>query len=268
MMSLSMVLLVSIVSGLYTSLWGAFKDGPWEGFHAKTFPRSIFFSIGIAIFLYYGPSPVATQLRTLPLFHVFLVVMGFERMVTEVYKACFRNGDQAIFFIPQQMTIFGKNVENEAIRMGTGIVLFIAIFSIPLIERTISSLPLFIITGFLTGMFICSGGAYKDAPFEGFDPRKFFRSAIVLAAVSPLIYLLGPIKLGFLIYSFGGLERLLVEYYKSYVVHSVPGKFRPDLDRIEGRFTKNRHYLHYTAISIVLFLVYLYVLARLDAVSR
>mgnify|MGYP001765422361 CR=1 FL=1 len=35
------VLAMCALSGLYTSAWGAYKDGPWEGFRRHTFPRAI-----------------------------------------------------------------------------------------------------------------------------------------------------------------------------------------------------------------------------------
>lgn len=258
MHDLPLLLLVSSLSGLYTSAWGAYKDAPYEGFSALRFPRSILFSIGIAMFLFFGPLSIGDRFRSLPLFHVFLSIMGIERMVTEVYKACFRVSDQSRFLIPQRMTLLGKPVHSELLRMGTGVVLMAAIFLIPFLPQVVMTLPGFVVVGFLTGMFICSGGAYKDAPFEGFDPRKFFRSAIVLALASPLIYLLGPLELGFLIYTFGGLERLLVEYYKSYVMRSVPGKFRPELPRIEDWFWRSRPSLHIVAIGLFGLLAILY----------
>lgn len=46
---------VSIVSGLYTSLWGAFKDSPYEDFKPRTFPRSIYFHVVIFAVLYFVP---------------------------------------------------------------------------------------------------------------------------------------------------------------------------------------------------------------------
>jgi hypothetical protein len=242
---------ISALSGLYTSAWGAFKDGPYEGFRSQTFPRSIYFSLGIALFLCYGPAGVGGHFLKLHLFHVFLSVMGLERMLTEVHKACFRSNDQSMFMIPQRMTLLGRQVESDLLRVSTGVVLMGIIFIIPFLSITVSSLRGFILTGFLTGAFISAGGAYKDAPFEGFDPRKFFRSAIVLVIASPAIWLLGKVELGFLIYAFGGLERMLVEYYKSYVVRSVPGKFRPELPRIEDAFFRNRYKLHYVALGLM-----------------
>lgn len=259
MHNLPLLLLISGLSGLYTSAWGAYKDAPFEGFSALRFPRSILFSMGIAMFLYYGPMSIGDRFRSLPLFHVFLSIMGIERMVTEVYKACFRTSDQSRFLIPQRMTLLGKPVHSELLRVGTGVVLMAAIFLIPFLPQVVTTFSSFVVVGFLTGMFICSGGAYKDAPFEGFEPRKFFRSAIVLALTSPLIYLLRSLELGFLIYTYGGLERLLVEYYKSYLMRSVPGKFRPELPRIEDWFWKIRSILHVISIALFILLIALYI---------
>lgn len=258
MHSVPVVLLISALSGLYTSMWGAYKDGPYEGFSGTRFPRSVLFSVGIALWLCLAPLSMGDRFRSLPLFEVFLLVMGMERMVTEVYKACFRKSDQAKFLIPQQMTLLGRPVESDGLRFLTGVILMAAIFAIPFLPKVITELPAFVIVGFLTGLFICGGGAYKDAPFEGFDPRKFFRSAIVLALTSPIIYLLGPVELGFLIFTFGGLERLLVEYYKSYVMRSVPGKFRPELPRIEDWFFRSRQSLHLLALALFGLLLALY----------
>ena len=258
MNSIPVLLAISSLSGLYTSAWGAYKDAPYEGFCALRFTRSIWFGIGIAMFLCFGPLAIGDRFRSLPLFHVFLSIMGIERMVTEVYKACFRKSDQSRFLIPQRMTLLGRPVRSELLRVGTGVVLMAAILLIPFLPQRVMTLPGFVGVGYLTGLFICSGGAYKDAPFEGFDPRKFFRSAIVLALSSPFIYLLGPMELGFLIYTFGGLERLLVEYYKSFVVRSVPGKFRPDLQRIEDWFFRSRVVLHVVAIGLFGLLAVLY----------
>lgn len=268
MHTIPVILAVTALSGLYTSSWGAYKDGPWEGFHIQTFPRSVFFSIGIAIFLLIGPADISQRFQSLPLLHIFLLVMGIERMITEVYKACFRDSDQSIFAIPQRMAFFGKLVDSKFLRFITGLLLMSIIVTIPFLTLKVSSFLINTMVAFLTGMFICSGGAYKDAPFEGFSPRKFFRSAIVLAIMSPFIYLLGPVELGFLIYLFGGLERLLVEYYKSYIALSTPGKFRSDLPRLEGAFSRNRHYLHYLAICIMAFVLILYLFSLYSKLSN
>ena len=45
----------ALISGLYTSLWGAFKDSPYEGFKPGTFPRSVYFHVAIFLPLYFAP---------------------------------------------------------------------------------------------------------------------------------------------------------------------------------------------------------------------
>src|SRR5262245_2034745 len=113
---------VSILSGLYTSAWGAFKDAPYEGFNRRSFPRSIFFSIAIALVLAQGPLPAALHERFAELspFLIFFLVMGAERIITEIYKACFRDGDQSKFFIPQRLTFFGRHVRSDVTRWAAG----------------------------------------------------------------------------------------------------------------------------------------------------
>ena len=116
--------------------------------------------------------------------------------------------------------------------------------------------------GFITGLLVSLGGAYKDAPFEGFKILKFQRSGLVLAICSPLFYFLNdpmhPISLGFLVYMNGGLERFVVEYYKTYIQRTMSGKFRPDLPRIQ-RCIDAREKFHYGALVIIVGLVVLYV---------
>ena len=90
---------------------------------------------------------------------------------------------------------------------------------------------------------------------------KFQRSALVLAALSPLFYFLNdspaPVSLGFLIYMNGGLERFAVEYYKTYIQRNMSGKFRPDLPRIQ-ECVERREKFHYSALVIIAALAFLY----------
>ena len=55
-MALAPLLVVTALSGLYTSLWGAFKDCPYEGLKLRTFARSIYFSLAILLALYLLPA--------------------------------------------------------------------------------------------------------------------------------------------------------------------------------------------------------------------
>ena len=74
---------VIVVSGAYTSLWGAFKDGPYEGFKPKTFPRSVYFHIAIFLPLYFLPI-FSAHVGHLGLIKLFFLVMGIERFLAEI----------------------------------------------------------------------------------------------------------------------------------------------------------------------------------------
>src|SRR5450755_85394 len=98
---------VSIVSGVYTCAWGAFKDAPFEGFRRYTFFRSVLFSVVIVVALF-AASLHADRLTP---FELFFVVMGVERLATEIYKGCFRDErDADRFAIPQPLTFFGRKI--------------------------------------------------------------------------------------------------------------------------------------------------------------
>ena len=126
---------------------------------------------------------------------------------------------------------------SDLLRYAVGTVLVLGVFAVLLIPAPVTSFWVFLLTAYITGLLVSLGGAYKDAPFEGFKILKFQRSGLVLAICSPLFYFLNdpvhPISLGFLVYMNGGLERFVVEYYKTYIQRTMSGKFRPDLPRIQ-----------------------------------
>jgi hypothetical protein len=254
-------LFVSIVSGLYTSLWGAFKDSPYEGFKPKTFPRSVYFHVVILSVLYYL-DPFAEPFRVLKLFQVFFLIMGLERFLAELYKGFFRTEDQSKYFVPSRITFLGKHVASDLARYAVGAFLVAGVCAVALIPGPIVEFWIFLLVAYAAGLLVSLGGAYKDAPFEGFKWLKFQRSSVVLAVASPLFYFSNsadaPISLGFLIYMNGGLERFLVEYYKTYIQRNMSGKFRPDLERIQVQID-NREKFHYFAWVIIVGLIGLYV---------
>ncbi len=252
---------VSLTSGLYTSLWGAFKDSPFEGLKRRTFPRSVYFHTVIFCALYWLPF-FHGSFRQLSLFQVFFAIMGLERFLAELYKGFFRSEDQSKYAVPSRITFFGRPVTSEPLRLFFGVVLVAGVFSLLFLSVRIEDFPGFAAVAFSTGLLVSLGGAYKDAPFEGFAPLKFFRSATVLAICSPLFFFSNnprsPMPLGYLIFMNGGLERFLVEYYKTYVQRTMSGKFRPDLPRIP-RYIETREKYHYMAWIIIVGLIILYV---------
>ena len=252
---------VVCASGLYTSLWGAFKDSPYEGYKPWTFPRSVLFHVVIFAVLY-SLDPFASSFRSLKLFQMFFLVMGLERFLAELYKGFFRTEDQSKYFVPSRITFLGKHVDSDVLRYLVGTVLVAGVCGVALIPTPVTSFWTFLAVAYGTGLVVSLGGAYKDAPFEGFKWLKFQRSAAVLAVASPVFYFINipdnPISIGFLIYMNGGLERFLVGYYKTYIQRNMSGKFRPDLDRIQ-ECMDTREKFHYAAWVIIVGLVALYV---------
>ena len=83
-----------------------------------------------------------------------------------------------------------------------------------------------IVYGFIAGLLVAIGGAIKDAPYEGFDIKKFIRSPLIGAGVGYLIdraYPNTPEPL-LLLSSIAG-ERIVVETYK--VIRAMAGKYVP-----------------------------------------
>lgn len=241
---------ISIISGLYTSLWGAYKDSPYEGFKLATFPRSITFSAFIFLVLNIVPS-LESDLKTLYLSQIFFLIMGIERTISEVYKGFFRNEDQGKYKIPSRITFFGKHITNNGLRYWLGILISIGIVTILFLEINIERFNEFFLVALLTGLAGAFGGAYKDAPFEGFEYRKFLRTPMVTLATFPIFYHFSPVSLGYLIYMNFGIERFIVEFYKTYILRNRSGKFRPDLNRIQ-KYVDNRRIFFYAALVVVL----------------
>jgi len=256
-MPLSSAFAVSIISGLYTSLWGAFKDCPYEDFKPKTFPRSIYFHVIIFSALYFLPffRDKFSQLNSI---QIFFLVMGIERAVAEFYKGFYRTENLDKYAVPSRISFFGKYIKSDLLRYFAGTLLIAGTFSLSFLDYKIYSWWQFFIVSYSAGMAVAFGGAYKDAPFEGFSWLKFQKSSSVMGIVSPVFYFMGEIQLGFLILMCFGLERFLVEYYKTYVLRNMSGKFRADLVKIKKQLD-TREKFHYSALAIILGLVILYI---------
>ena len=254
-MKIEAVLIVSLFSGLYTSCWGAFKDIPYEGFKARTFLRSVYLSIAIAFILYFV-SHFGIRIIPIKLSQIFFLIMGIERLCTEIYKGFFRNEDQSKYFIPSRITFFGKPIANDTIRYSLGVVSIFCALGFLSLETRIITCYQFLLVSCCAGLAGGFGGAYKDGPFEGFKPQGFFRTPIICVLTSPLIFLLGSESLGFLIFIYLGIERFIVEYYKTYIQRTMSGKFKPDLQR-NNEDIIGREKFHYIAIFIILGLILL-----------
>jgi hypothetical protein len=206
-------ILSGLIGVINMILWGLFGDLLVEKFSFLKILRSI--SIGVLwSILLFLISP------NLPLFIVSLVVISMERVTTEIYKALVRLEDQNKYKIPSDLNI----KLNHKLKLFLGLFLISAIMVfLCLIEISINKINLIFIIGF----FVALTGMLKDAPFEGFNLVKFFRSPIIAVIVGILLLTLFPAISGkyFLLATAGG-ERIISEFYKKIFRGRIPGKFK------------------------------------------
>jgi len=87
-----------------------------------------------------------------------------------------------------------------------------------------------IFVGFVSGLAVAVCGAYKDAPYEGFNAKTFWRSPLIGAVEAPIIASFFPDASNALLgLSTIATERLTVELWKIQRAKAgvyVPAKFR------------------------------------------
>jgi hypothetical protein len=229
-MSIATVLLVGIAAGAHTSTWGMYKDALHEGFTWRKYLRSILLSSCIAPLLAVALRVPATNIGDLLV--LFGVTYVLERALAEFYKTFLRQEDQAKYFIPMQFAVRGRVVESRRTRVFVGVaVAAVALalgLGVLLLQPSSAIRPpgfAFALAGGLAGLFSAIGGAWKDAPIEGFETFKFFRSpvfaagyALLLANFTDSLFLAATGGLGFTVAT--------LETYKTFFFPSKPrGKF-------------------------------------------
>ena len=221
------------LAGLHNSTWGMYKDAPHEGF---TWPK--YFRSTIAGLIY---GPIIWYLFDMDLSMASQVAVLFgatylaERATMEVYKTFFREEDQSKYFIPMQLSVLGKPVKSRAARwvsavIYVGVLVFIGYLIYKLNQSyqagNITMSPWLILLICSVGGWISAfGGAWKDAPLEGFETFKFFRSpgvayfwAFMASLLTNNLMLITMCSIGFTIAS--------IETYKSFFfLHKPRGKF-------------------------------------------
>jgi hypothetical protein len=221
---------VGLLSGTHTAIWGMYKDAVHEGFTVRTFSRSILIGIVVAalIQLAFGlpiPTPGALVL-------LFGLAYAAERGVVETWKTFFRDEDQSKYFIPMQFAIGGVPVKSRVARIAAGIGYMVAVsaalYGISRFDFVQSETPSRLIAalvGFVVGLVIAIGGGWKDAPKEGFDLLKFFRSPILTVLYAVMLSLFTDSYLMMAVGSIG-YERATAETYKTFFFPTKPrGKF-------------------------------------------
>ncbi|MGQ0704225.1 MAG: hypothetical protein ACT4PM_13960 [Gemmatimonadales bacterium] len=194
-MSWIFAVLIGALAGAHASTWGMYKDAPHEGFSAGKYLRSILLGAFAAV-------PVAAGFGIVPASPgsaviLFGCVYAIERAVLEAWKTFFREEDQSKYTIPMQIAVLGRPVQGRAIRLGLGL-LYVGVMAggIWLVSQLdgLSRMPVLVkavTVGALGGWFSAFGGAWKDAPIEGFQILKFFRSPLIASGWAFLLYGLG-----------------------------------------------------------------------------
>lgn len=148
----------------------------------------------------------------------------------EFYKTFVREEDQSKYAIPMQFHVFGRVVVSRPGRWSAGGAIVLAVGCVAVWLRSLGeagALPsaTVVLVGSAGGWVSAIGGAWKDAPIEGFDGPKFLRSPAVAAvwawALAGLADDLLVIGLGAL-----GYTVATIETYKTFFFPSRPrGKF-------------------------------------------
>jgi hypothetical protein len=222
--------IVGTFAGLHIATWGMYKDAIHEGFHLARYFRSVV--VGVAAALALEPF-VGLDLTTGGGLVVFFgLVYVCERTIVEIWKTFFRDEDQSKYTIPMQFQLLKEPVKNPWLRMGVGTlclaVVGLAAWTIDGLQGValpIHPLVAALLVGSVGGWLTAVGGAWKDAPVEGFEGLKFFRSPLMTMSFA---LLLAPFTDRWLFLAMGalGYERAAVETYKTFIHSDKPrGKF-------------------------------------------
>ena len=227
--SLPIAALVGAMAGTHASIWGMYKDAVHEGFTASTFWRSIVIAASAGAMLHWWLQLDLTRASAIAL--LFGLAYAVERGLVETWKTFIRDEDQSKYFIPMQFSIRGRPVRDPRVRLAAGlayVAIVVAVLTVIAgMGRSVGPVNVAraALVGLVVGTIIAVGGGWKDAPKEGFDLLKFFRSpamtvlfSIALSRLTSSYLLVAAAAIGF--------ERAAAETYKTFFFPSRPrGKF-------------------------------------------
>jgi len=220
---LSAVALVGTLTGVHAASWGAFKDTPFEGFRVGKFLRSVALGLTSAYAVHHF-------LGVTDLFVLVGLAYCAERLATEWWKAILREDPQDAYTIPMRLAVHGRTVDSRAHRYAAGAAILGGLVAALVIahdqQGRMGGLPvwLLVILGGVGGWLTAVGGAWKDAPIEGFETLKFFRSPVVATAWA---WVLVPFttNVAVLAIAAAGWSVISIETYKTFLDGGAPGKF-------------------------------------------
>ena len=225
-MSSTGLVLVGLLTGSWTASWGGFKDSPFEGYRPRSAMRTVLLAVALPLGLVVSGAAAAPA---------YLVVVGLcvtaERLCTEWWKTFVREESQEPYAIPMRFAVGGRPVESRAVRylLGatTAVLLVLAAHTAALGQRILGPTPWWIdvLVGATGGWLTAVGGAWKDAPIEGFTPWKFLRSPAVATAWA-IVLLPFTESWWVLAVAAGGWSVASIETYKTFLTGGrPPGKF-------------------------------------------
>lgn len=238
---------IGLLAGFHTATWGMYKDAPYEGYSHRRYLRSVWLSTVIASIAYpLSGLDLAIWGHRVVFFGLVYVI---ERAFMEFYKTFVREEDQSKYFIPMQFHIRGRVVKERGKRLMIGLayaagVLLVVAFIFYLQQTSmVKSSILVVIIGSLGGWISAFGGAWKDAPIEGFEILKFFRSPVIAGFYA---FILGHFTDHLVLITFPALGYTIatIETYKTFFFPSKPrGKFAGKPVRFPEMLRKRQRYV-------------------------
>ena len=229
-MHLGIALVIGLLAGAHVATWGMYKDAIHEGFTYPKYARSIIVGAVLAAAIQSWFRFDLTEPGSMLVFFGLCYVA--ERGVVEVWKTFLRDEDQSKYFIPMQFSIFGKPVKSRGARWLVGLayvaIVALALVGVNALQTADVPLPrwaMVLLVGSIGGWISAFGGAWKDAPIEGFETLKFFRSPLTTAFYAVILSFFTDSYL-FIALSALGYERASIETYKTFFFPNKPrGKF-------------------------------------------
>ena len=229
MTDVGIALLVGLAAGAHAATWGMYKDAPYEGFTYATYFRSFVVSACVAVAAELVVDFDMTQATSIVV--LFGLTYVIERALAEFYKTFLRDEDQSKYAIPMQLAVKGKVVTRRSRVLLAGVAYAVAVVAIVLGVHLLQDADVLhgwaavLVIGSAGGWISAFGGAWKDAPVEGFSIFKFFRSPLVALSYAAL---LAAMTDDFVYISMGALGYTVatLETYKTFFKPNVPrGKF-------------------------------------------
>jgi hypothetical protein len=228
-MNAAIALAIGLLSGAHTSTWGMYKDSPHEGFTWRKYFRSILLSAGIALAweAVLGFDLARAWARVV----LFGLTYVTERGLVELYKTFLREEDQSKYFIPMQFHVMGRVVHSRRVRWSVAAAWIAAVILVAWglgsfqAASTVPGWLAVLVIGSIGGWLSALGGAFKDAPVEGFETFKFFRSPLVALSWAAVVACFSRDYLHIALCGLG-YTVATIETYKTFFFPNKPrGKF-------------------------------------------